>query len=156
MGILQKLFSWDPSKRKPENIYNFLVPVAGVSDSEDGLRPLSVNADGALITTATISGNVTLAAETVVTSGTPSAASVTDASSTALALNAARVMVVICNSGANDVFLNYGATAIAGSGIYLVANGGVHTMDSSAIYRGVISAICATGKTSTLSILEGV
>ena len=117
---------------------------------------LKTDPSGALVTTATISGDVTIAAETIVTTCTASAVSVSDSSSTVFEANAGRKNAVLVNSGAQDVFVARGATAVDGAGILLKANGGAYEISAENLYKGVVTAVCASGLTSTLSVEEGV
>jgi len=90
----------------------------------------------------------------VISSSTPSHADITTTSGTALAANTSRGDAVLTNYGAVGCFLARGATAVVGQGIYLAPNGGYYNIDANNLYRGVISAITASG-TTTLSISEG-
>lgn len=62
-----------------------------------------------------------------------------------------RLSLIICNTGSNPVFLNFGATAEVNKGIYLAANGGTYNMDLYLQTEESINAITGTG-TSILSI----
>ena len=100
------------------------------------------------VATTTAGGSETL---TTIAAAVP----VTTTSATAIAANAARMSLVIVNNGASDVTIRRAATAVAGQGIVLKANGGSYEINSTNLYKGVISCITATG-TSTLAIEEGV
>jgi hypothetical protein len=87
---------------------------------------------------------------------TPSSAPVTTTSTVAIAANPDRKLVTIVNRGSQIVYLNYGATAIAGAGIALNPGGSSHVLNVREInYKGVISAITVSGN-STLEIMESV
>jgi hypothetical protein len=92
---------------------------------------------------------------TIITVSTSSTAAVTSTSSVVLAANTGRLDATIVNYGSNGCFLNRGATAIAGQGIYLAANGGTYRIEKSNLFRGAIYAICSSGQSTTLSITEG-
>jgi hypothetical protein len=86
--------------------------------------------------------------------GAVSSASVSSASSLALAANIKRRSAILCNNGGSDVFLAAGIPAVAGQGILLKANGGAYEINSTNLTRAPIYAITASG-TSSLSVHEG-
>ncbi|MFB2980874.1 hypothetical protein [Microseira sp. BLCC-F43] len=87
---------------------------------------------------------------------TPSSAPVSTTSAVAIPANPDRKLVTIVNRGSQIVYLNYGATAIAGAGIALNPGGSSHVLNVREInYKGVISAITVSGN-STLEIMESV
>ena len=92
-----------------------------------------------------LGGTVTTTASTV-TAYTPFAiTSVTTSSTAVLAANAARLSAVICNNGAVDIYLRLGTPAVANQGILLKANGGSYTIGSTNLYKGIITAVTASG-----------
>lgn len=82
---------------------------------------------------------------------------VTTTSATYLATNANRKYARFQNDGATIIYLNFGATAVAGQGIRLEANGGVFEISAANgnLTTGGVRAIVASG-TSLLLITEGV
>lgn len=90
-----------------------------------------------------------------VRSATPSALTANTGSQTVLAANAARRSAVIVNNGAVDVFLARGGTAVVNQGICLKAGGGAYEINATNLYKGIITAITASG-TAALVIEEGV
>ncbi len=98
---------------------------------------------------------VTLTSSTV-TAYTPFAiASVTTSSTTVLAANTSRLSAIICNNGATDIYLRLGTPAVANQSILLKANGGSYTIGSTNLYRGIITAVTASG-TGVLCGTEGI
>lgn len=75
------------------------------------------------------------------------------ASQTLLAENDRRRYAIICNSGANGVWLGFGAEAVSGSGVYVPPNGGSFVMDGDNLWRGSVTAI-APGGNSVVGTLE--
>lgn len=67
--------------------------------------------------------------------------------------NSAISQITFSNDSANNIYLSKGVAAVVGSGIFLAANGGTHTMvgGSSNIWRGDIFAI-ASAASSNLAI----
>jgi hypothetical protein len=80
---------------------------------------------------------------------------VTAANTTVLAANASRKGAKFVNYGSVGCFLWEGATPAVGKGVYLAPNGGAYEITSANLYKGVVTAITASG-TTTLSIAEGV
>jgi hypothetical protein len=78
-------------------------------------------------------------------------------SATILVLNANRKYARLQNDGATTIYLNFGATAVAGQGIRLEANGGVYELSAAHgnLTTGGIRAIVASG-TSSILVTEGV
>ena len=77
----------------------------------------------------------------------------TTTSTQAVAENFGRSVLVITNTGANDVFMNIRGTAEVNKGIFLSASGGVYVMDSSTFSQGAINVITAAS-TTNLAIYE--
>ena len=84
---------------------------------------------------------------------TDSTVSVTTTSGTVLAVNSLRKTAYICNDGATSCYISLSGTAVAHKGILLTA-GGVMVIDATNLYRGIITAVTASG-TTTLSVEEG-
>lgn len=99
-------------------------------------------------------GGGSAAPANTVTTTTPSNYVVTTTSGTALAANANRKDAVLVNYGSVGCFLARGATAAVGQGIYLAPGGGSYNIDANNLYKGIITAITASG-TTTLAISEG-
>lgn len=78
----------------------------------------------------------------VSTAGTSTGVSVGSASTTVLAANTARKAAIIVNDSDETIYLKYGTTAVANSGIRLNANGGAVREE---MYTGIITGICASG-----------
>lgn len=85
----------------------------------------------------------------------PASIAVTTASTPVLASNPKRGDVWVVNYGTVGCFLCRKTTATVGKGIYLAPNGiGVYTCSlDNDLYKGVLSAITATGAT-TLTVSE--
>lgn len=77
----------------------------------------------------------------------------TTTSGTAVSANSNRSSLVITNSGANGVFINFGEAAEVNKGIYLSPNGGTFTMGRNTFSKNLVSAITATG-TSNICVYE--
>lgn len=75
------------------------------------------------------------------------------ASAELLPENARRRYAIICNSGANGVWLGFGAAAIIGTGVYVPPNGGSFLMEGNNLWRGSVTAIAAAA-TSVVGTLE--
>lgn len=71
-----------------------------------------------------------------------------------LPANPNRLQATLVNNSANDVFLNYGSTAVVNQGITLVKNGGSYEINLTNPYYGVISAI--SNGTAQLTGIEAV
>jgi hypothetical protein len=76
---------------------------------------------------------------------TNATATVGNSSTTVLAANEARKRAIIVNSGANGVWLSFGATAVVGQGAYLAPAGGSFEIDPDELYTGAIKGIAAAG-----------
>lgn len=85
-------------------------------------------------------------------------ANITDESQQVLGANPDRLHVILVNNGNNTVYLGFGENkpAVANKGVRLNRSGGALTIDWINLYQGRITAICASGETSSLTILEGV
>jgi hypothetical protein len=102
---------------------------------------------------ATIANNQ---APVVITTYTHSTASVVDTGVTALAANASRKSATIINRSATDpVDLFFGIVGTFGAGLPL-AFGQVYEINSTNLYRGIITARSGTGITVSLAVAEGV
>lgn len=84
------------------------------------------------------------------TAGTSTSVSIGVGGATVLASNASRMRAIICNYGAVDCFLKFGATPATNSGIYLAAKTGTLVEDA---YTGIITGITASG-TATVGVTE--
>ena len=84
---------------------------------------------------------------------TNTSAAVTNTSSQILAASSSRTYAAITNDGANVVYLSFGSTAVAGSGIRLSTSSAPYEINSENLYPGAIYAITPTG-TSTVSIVQ--
>lgn len=85
---------------------------------------------------------------TAITAG--SSANVTTSSAEVVASNTARREVILTNGSDTDIWLSFGGTAVAGSGILLKAGGGFASIDS---YNGSIRAIHAGTGTKTIGVV---
>lgn len=120
-----------------------------------GTNTMDVDATGAIKT----QPGVTTVTPSVITTSTKGGVTATTTSSTALAANASRLDAVITNTGTSLCYIARGATATAGQGIPLnpgsaTTAGGSYNMNSTNLYRGIITVITASG-TTTLAISEG-
>lgn len=71
-----------------------------------------------------------------------------------LPANANRLQATFVNNHSSSrIFLNYGATAVAGQGITLMPNGGSYEINATNPYKGVITAI-ASAAGATISYIE--
>lgn len=78
----------------------------------------------------------------------------TGTSAQVVAANTSRRGLSIVNTGTVDVSLGLGATAVAGSGILLAANGGAWDgLISGVLWTGAVNAITTTG-TGALGVVE--
>ena len=98
-------------------------------------------------------GSVTIA-PVVVTSVAETTPTVTTTSSTILAANPNRKDALIINTGAVDVFLSRGGTAVASRGIILKAGGSAYEINGSNLYKGAVNAIASAA--TSLLVSEGV
>lgn len=91
---------------------------------------------------------------TVTTTVTETIPSVPIAGAVALAANVNRKGALIINISATDVFLSLSGTATLNKGIPLKAGGGAYEINTTNLYRGVISAIASAA--TSLLVSEGV
>lgn len=88
---------------------------------------------------------------------TPNNSGVTVNSTTTLvvALNAARVGMILTNAGPQGLYLAFGTNAVAATstGIYLAPYGGSLQLDGQSLWQGAIQAISASA-TTTLTFTE--
>lgn len=89
-------------------------------------------------------------ANKVATVGTVTAGA---ASAALLSANDRRRYAIICNSGANGIWLGFGATAVVGTGVYVPPNGGSFVMEGNNLWRGSVTVIAAAA-TSVVGTLE--
>ena len=76
-------------------------------------------------------------------------------STTILAANANRKSAVFVNDSDQTIYLARGATAYLNKGIPLNPKGGAYEINSNNLYKGVVTAICASGG-KVLCVEEGV
>lgn len=87
---------------------------------------------------------------------TPSTQTISNAGSTQLlAANSRRLYAEIVNSSDVGVWLNFGAAAVIGTGIYLGPNGWSYEINSENMWRGTVTAIAAAGAGKVVGIIEG-
>ena len=79
---------------------------------------------------------------------------ITDVSGEVLAESLSRAGAVICNDGNEVVYLGLGDDAVAGEGIRLNPLGGAYEITLNNLFLGSVTAVCAAGKTSVVSILQ--
>ena len=79
------------------------------------------------------------------TASTSGSVTVGSSSTAVLAANPDRKSATIVNGSDEVVYLQLGATAVSGEGIYLVAAGGAFNIDHGNLFTGAINAICASG-----------
>lgn len=84
---------------------------------------------------------------------TPGTVSVGIASVAVLASNDRRRYAIICNSGANGLWLGLGVAAVVGTGIYVPPNGGTFVIEGDNRWKGAINGIVAAA-TSVVGTLE--
>lgn len=75
-------------------------------------------------------------------------------STPALALNEDRRFAVFVNDSDETIYLNLTGTAVMNQGIRLNANGGSYEINSTNLYTGIVTAICASGA-KNLCVTEG-
>ena len=126
-----------------------------------GLRSATKYSNIPSVISALLSANGDIALRTTtqgkaLTMASPTFATIAAADTAAVAANANRRYLLLVNTSANNMYLAFGTTAVSGSGIFLLANGGSYEMSESAgnLYTGAIRAIAA-GAGSNLSIQEG-
>jgi len=83
-------------------------------------------------------------------SATSTAVSVGSSSTTVLASNANRKQAILVNDSDEEMYLKYGATAVANSGLRLNAYGGTLVETT---YTGIITSITASGS-KVITVLE--
>ena len=88
-------------------------------------------------------------------SSTSKTVAMTQASALIIALNNDRTVLYVTNTGNEWVTVDHKATAVFGEGIMLSPNGGVYIIESGNLDKRLLSGICATGKSSSLSVYEG-
>jgi len=81
---------------------------------------------------------------------TPAAVSVLATSTTALAASTSRRFALFVNDSDETIYLTLGATAVLNRGIRLNAGGGNYEINSTNLYTGVVSSICASGSKNLL------
>jgi hypothetical protein len=92
----------------------------------------------------------------VVTTYTPTNASINDTGVLAIAANAARKHAIIVNrSTTNTVDLFFGAIGLFGDGTPLLPQQS-YEINNTNLYAGIVRAIAATGVTASLSVIEGI
>jgi hypothetical protein len=81
----------------------------------------------------------------------------TPASTLALAANRKRAYALFINDSDTVIYLSFGPSAVANSGIRLNANGGSYEMEGNTLWRGVVNAILASaGSSKKLLVTEGI
>lgn len=115
--------------------------------------PPTINENGAMLVASDPTSPVSVKSVSVATATTPGASVAVATSSGALiAANTVRRYLLLFNSGAADVWVSLGGTAVVGSGIYLPANGGGWEMPPNSIYTGAVTAIGAAA--SAVAVTE--
>jgi hypothetical protein len=84
---------------------------------------------------------------------TPGTVTVGVASAALLAANPRRRWAIICNSGANGLWLGFDATAVVGTGVYVPPNGGTFTIEGENRWKGAVTGIVAAA-TSVVGLME--
>lgn len=79
------------------------------------------------------------------TASTSGGVTVGSSSTAILAANPDRKSATIVNASDEVVYLQLGATAVSGQGIYLAASGGAFNIDKNNLFTGAINGICASG-----------
>mgnify|MGYP000432060215 CR=1 FL=1 len=82
-----------------------------------------------------------------------STVTVTVAGQTLLSANERRRYASISNSGANGLWLGFGAAAVVGSGVYVPPNGGQYIIEGENRWKGSVTGIVAAA-TSVVGMLE--
>lgn len=75
-------------------------------------------------------------------------------STSVLAANSDRRFLFLVNDSDENIYVSLGPTAVLNEGILLTAGGGALTLDIASMWRGTISAICASGG-KNLTVSEG-
>lgn len=84
---------------------------------------------------------------------TPATVTANTTSATLLAANPRRRWAMICNSGANGLWLGFDAAAVVGTGIFVPANGGSFVIEGENRWLGSITGI-TTAATSVVGLME--
>lgn len=80
---------------------------------------------------------------------------VTQSSTLVRPANNDRTVLYIINAGSEWVTIDHRNDPTYGSGILLSPNGGTYQIESGNLDKRLVHAICASGKTTTLSFYEG-
>lgn len=80
---------------------------------------------------------------------------ITEESRVLLASNTDRLLATFVNTGNSKAYLNFNTDAIRERGITLMPQGGSYEINITNPFKGSISAITATGETTTITGLEG-
>ena len=86
----------------------------------------------------------------IATAGTLTA---TTSSQEILAANTRRRWAIICNSGANGLWLGFGVAAVVGTGVYVPPSGGTLVIDGDNRWQGSVTGILAAA-TSVIGTME--
>lgn len=115
----------------------------------------ALKVDGSAVTQP-ISGLVTAVIDTFATfsTATNTFQTIGIVSTPVLAANPSRKFVVLTNDSAANIYIALGPTAVVGSGILLVANGGSFEITLMNLYTGEISAISAVAGSRNLTVVE--
>lgn len=87
------------------------------------------------------------------TASTSGAVTVGNTTTVVLAANADRKSATMVNASDEVIYLQLGAAAVSGEGIYLSASGGSFNIDKNNLFTGAINGICASGS-KTLVVTE--
>lgn len=87
--------------------------------------------------------------------GTPETISVSDESTTLLLANPARLYASFVNNTGQVVYIQYGIPAVYKRGKFLFPNS-ERTITLDELYTGPVYAICSTGQTALIDVIEGV
>ena len=137
--IITRLTSLDTGKLTQSDITTAIQAAADIDTIITGLNTIATNQ-----------------APVVVATYTHSTASVVDTGLTVLAANASRKAATIINRSATDpVDLFFGTVGTFGAGLPL-AFGQVYEINSTNLYRGIITARSGSGITVSLAVAEGV
>lgn len=83
--------------------------------------------------------------ETRTRTATSTGVTVGSSTTEVLASNPDRKSATIVNASDEVVYLQLGAAAVSGEGIYLAASGGAFNIDKNNLFTGAINGICASG-----------
>jgi hypothetical protein len=137
--IITRLASLDTGKLTQSDITSAIQAAADIDTIISNLATIATNQ-----------------APVVITTYTHSTASVVDTGVTVLAANASRKAVTIINRSATDpVDLFFGTVGTFGAGLPL-AFGQVYEINTTNLYRGIITARSGSGITVSLAVAEGV